>query len=121
MELTSEDAATIDSPTASEIREFLEPDSFGSYAMLASSENDFVQIGNSWQPTDECNLYIAQHKSDPWILEFHTPDKPKNQNQRATRYVTLEEATEVFCQFAEGRGNWLSNFDWQPFVWAVGP
>jgi hypothetical protein len=113
MKLTTEDAAEIESPSADDIDATLVGDSFGSYAILERTPDDYIQIGNAWQPDGATKEFIAKTGSDPWILEYHVPDV--DCNRRADGFVTLDDARRAFKLFCSGDVSWREWYTWSPW------
>ena len=111
MQLTTEELDPIDDVTEECLREVLNSDVFGKFAILSDSETSFIQAASDWQPTDECAQFLEQNDSDPWILEYHDGDTATH--FRATGYKTLNDVIGAFTRYLVRDGSWRSNIDWQ--------
>ncbi|EMB16244.1 hypothetical protein [Rhodopirellula europaea] len=111
MQLTTEELDPIDDVTQEALREILESDVFGKFAILAESETWFIQAASDWQPTDECKQFLKQNDSDPWILEYHDGDT--DTHFRANGYKTLNDVLDAFTRYLIRDDSWRSNIDWQ--------
>lgn len=117
MKLITEDSRVIEFASAGDIDATLIDDSFGSYAILERAADDYVQIGNGWQPDNATKEFLAKTCSDPWILEYHLPGS--GCNQRAVGFVTLDDARRVFKLFHAGDVSWRDWYAWSQSVWEV--
>ncbi len=70
MTLTTEDHDDIPDVDAATLDEVLRSDGFGKFAILSTSEEEFIQAGNDWQPNEQCRAFLHEHNSDPWLLEY---------------------------------------------------
>ncbi|MEI8379175.1 MAG: hypothetical protein WCJ09_03545 [Planctomycetota bacterium] len=111
MQLTTEELEPIDDVTEDALREVLESDAFGKFAILADSESSFMQAASDWQPTDECAQFLKQNDSDPWILEYR--DGVTDTHFRANGYKTLNDVISAFTRYLVRDDSWRSNIDWQ--------
>jgi hypothetical protein len=111
MQLETEDLQPIDDVTTESLREILESDAFGKFAILADSEKSFIQAASDWRPTDECAQFLKQNDSDPWILEYH--DGSTDTHYRARGYRTLKDVIDAFTRYLVRDESWRSNIDWQ--------
>ena len=96
---------------AQTIAETLDSDCFGKFAILSRSEEDFIQAGSNWSPTDECRQFLKDNGSDPWILEYRDPSAGRI--LRASGDVTLEQVKQAFLAYHRGASDWKSNFRWE--------
>lgn len=105
MKLTTELFGDIPEVDASMLDELLATDAFGKFAVLAASEDDYIQAGNDWQPGEECAAFLKRNDSDPWVLEY----REHGQQYRATP-VTLAQVRAAFREYLSGRREWRSGF-----------
>jgi len=108
MRFTTEEGDEIREITAKQLRQVLSDDAFGKYALLEANLHDFIQAGCDWQPGEEVRRYIAEHDSDPWLLEA----RGGGAQFRVTRHVTLNEVIEAFTSYLERGTAWQTNFEW---------
>jgi hypothetical protein len=108
MNLSMEESGVIDPITSDSLREALGDDSFGKFAILSRSEDDFIQAGNNWDPSEECGRFLKETGSDPWILEYREGQKVR----RARGNRTLDEVIAVFIEYLEGKEEWRTRFWW---------
>lgn len=111
MQLTTEEFDSIDDVSEEALREILESDDFGKFAILAGSETSYIQAASDWHPTDECAQFLKQNDSDPWILEYHDGDT--NTHFRASAYKTLNDVINTFTRYLVRDDSWRVNIDWQ--------
>ena len=110
MRLITEELPEMEDPTAAAVTETLDSDAFGKFAVLLVSDDEFVQAGNDWTPTDECAEYLRAHDSDPWVLEYRKPALLRP--LRADGVVTLAQVKDVFLAFLAGDTSWQTQFLW---------
>ena len=110
MILTTEELGDIPDVSAADIDQILSADSFGKFVILSASEASFIQAGSDWQPTPECQAFLAKHDSDPWLLEYR--DEQSGRQFRAARHVTLDEVRRAFLSYLGG-GGWRRAFEWK--------
>jgi len=108
MDLTTESGDVIDPITPDGLRQALGDDSFGKFAILSRSEDEFMQAGNNWNGSEECARYLKETGSDPWILEF----RENRKNKRARGDRTLGEVIEVMIEYLEGGEEWRTRYWW---------
>jgi len=111
MLLITEELGETPDVTAADIGRILSTDSFGKFAVLSASESTFIQTGNEWQPSPECDAFLKEHRSDPWVLEYR--DGGSGKQYRAKRQLTLEQVRTAFLSYLAGRNNWLQAYGWQ--------
>jgi len=109
--LTTEDFGDTPDVTEEQIDRIMLEDAFGKFAVLSESETSFIQAGNDWQPSDECESFVKSRGSDPWLLEYR--DGPTARQLRARGHVTLEEVRQVFVLYLGGDQSWRAMFDWR--------
>src|SRR5690348_13699540 len=98
MTLTTEELGDVPDVDAMTLDEVIQSDSFGKFAVLCMSDDEFIQAGNDWQPTDTCQAFLEKHESDPWVLEF----REAGQQYVATGNVTLEQVRQAFQSYLAG-------------------
>lgn len=107
MNLTTEELDEMLNVEAEILDEVLREDAFGKFVVLNASEEEFIQAGNDWQPTEECSAYLKEFDSDPWVLEVRVAGRL----YRAERYATLAQVRHVFGAYLTGK-DWRSSFKW---------
>jgi len=110
MQFTTEEFGDVSDIDANDLVRVLDEDAFGSFAVLSSSDDDFIQAGNHWAPGEACEAFLARHDSDPWILEYR--DSRTGKQYQATRDVTLAEAKQAFLSYLRGSSDWRRQFEW---------
>lgn len=108
MTLTTEELGEMPDVDAATVEEILSSDAFGKFVILSASEREFIQAGNDWQPGEECEAFMDEHDSDPWVLEYHKGKK----HYRAEGTVTLAQVLCAFQAYRDGRSDWLAAFVW---------
>jgi hypothetical protein len=108
MTLTTEDFGDALDVNAVTLDEILLPDSFGGFAILSASEDEFIQAGNLWEPSEKYAAFLRSHHSDPWVLEYREDER----HFQAVGPVTLEQARQAFQSYLAGGQEWRSNFTW---------
>jgi hypothetical protein len=111
MTLTTEDMDEVIAPSEETLDEILSSDSFGKFAALSAADDKFIQIASAWSPSDECQAFLSEHRSDPWILEMC--DGGSATHLRARGFVTLEAAQRAFKGFLKGEKEWTQRFEWE--------
>lgn len=111
MQLTTDEFEAVDAVTSDVLREILESDVFGKFAVLAETEAAFIQAACAWEPTEECRQFLRQYDSDPWLLEYH--DGETDMHYRARGYFTLSAVIEIFTHYLEHDDSWRRNVDWR--------
>lgn len=114
MKFITEELGEIEDVTVREIQETLEADSFGKFAILASSEATFVQAACDWSATEECRQFLKERGSDPWILEFH--DATTGNHLQAVGHVTLHDVQVAFVSYLSDTSSWRSRHAWKPIT-----
>jgi hypothetical protein len=111
MLLTTEELGEFHEVTGADIDRILRDDSFGKFAVLSSSEGDFIQAGNDWEPSPECSAFVKLHGSDPWVLEYR--DGLSDRLFRASGQITLDQVRHAFLSFLSGQEEWRQWFTWR--------
>ncbi len=106
MTLTTEDHDDIPDVDAATLDEVLRSDGFGKFAILSTSEEEFIQAGNDWQPNEQCRAFLHEHNSDPWLLEY----RESGRQFRAAGHVTLEQVRDAFLSYLSAGVQWRSAF-----------
>jgi hypothetical protein len=109
MRLTTEHLINVPVVTAAEIDHVLGDENFGTFAVLAADEDNFIQAGNDWQDGPEATAFFEAHASDPWVLEYR--DGATGRLFRAAGHVTLDEVREAFLSYL------VAGNDWRLFTW----
>jgi hypothetical protein len=112
MTLITEDFGSVLDVDAATLDEVLRTDSFGKFATLDASAQEFIQAGNDWRPGEECLAFMKSHGSDPWVLEYR---KGERQFQ-AVGYVTLEQVLQAFHSYLVGGQEWRASFAWSEIL-----
>ena len=115
--LTTEDLGDMPEIDASSLDEVLGADGFGTFAILSSSEETYIQAGNDWQTGEECKAFLKVHDSDPWLLEF----REGGRQYRAVGNVTLAQVRQAFQSYLAGGSEWRSEFTWAELELKDGP
>jgi len=110
MRLITEDLEEVIAPAEDTLDEILSGDSFGKFAILSAADDRFIQIAGAWGPSDECQAFLSEYRSDPWILEIR--DGGPDTHFRARGFVTLGAAQKAFKDFLKGGREWLKRFQW---------
>jgi len=108
MILTTELLDDVSDVDAATINEVLRAGRFGAYAILAVSDQEYLQAGNDGQPDDECRSSQVRREPDLWILEFREDGR---QFQAAGR-ATLEQVRRTFLSYLAREQEWRSEFTW---------
>jgi hypothetical protein len=111
MRLITEELGETPNVTAEDVDRILPPDSFGKFAVISASESAFLQGGNDWQPTPECDAFMKKTKSDPWVLEYR--DDESGTLYRATHQLTLEQVRVAFLSYLAGTKDWHRAHVWE--------
>ncbi|MFO0615893.1 MAG: hypothetical protein U0414_25080 [Polyangiaceae bacterium] len=115
MRFTTEEGDEVREISAEQLREILADDAFGKFALLEANEHEFIQAGCDWQPGEETRRFLAEHDSDPWLLEA----RDRRGQFRVKRHVTLNEVIEAFTSHLQRRATWQTNFEWAPILDSV--
>lgn len=110
MRLTTEDMDEVLAPSEGVVDEILSSDAFGKFAILSATDDKFIQIASAWTPSKDCQAFMSEHRSDPWILEIR--DGAPETHLQAKGFVTLETAREAFKEFLKGGKDWAKKFEW---------
>jgi hypothetical protein len=78
------------------------------FAILSRNDEEFVQVGNDWQPGEECSRFLREHGSDPWVLEYRQAGKLYRSDGR----VTLDQVQRAFQSYLAGDDGWRYAFAW---------
>lgn len=97
MQLAPEDLDPIGKVTQEALREILEWEVFGKFAILADSPTSYMQAACDWQPTDEGAQFVKPYGSDPWILEYR--EGQTDTHFRANGYRTRNGVIEPFSRY----------------------
>lgn len=108
MRFTSEEGEEIREITARQLRKVLAEEAFGKFAVLEANLEDFIQAGCDWQPGEETRRFLAEHDSDPWLLEA----RGGGAQFRVTRHVTLREVIAAFTSYLRRGTEWQQDFQW---------
>ncbi|MBN9524192.1 hypothetical protein J0H58_37725 [bacterium] len=108
MTLTTEDMGDLSDVDPAAMDELLASDGFGKFAVLSVSDEAFLQAGNNWQPTPECEAFMAEHGSDPWVLEY----RADGQQFRAAGPVTLDQVRKAFLSYLTAGPEWRTGVRW---------
>jgi hypothetical protein len=108
MTLTTEGGGDIPGVDASTLDEVLRSDTFGKFVVLVASDDEFIQAGNDWKPSEECQAFLRDHESDPWLLEY----RESGRLFRAAGHVTLQQVRSAFLAYLSGASAWRSAFAW---------
>jgi hypothetical protein len=111
MMLITEDMGETPGVTVADIDRILSTDSFGKFAVLSASESAFIQAGNDWQPTPECEPFLKKTKSDPWLLEYR--DAESGKQYRAKGQLTLDQVRMAFLSYLAGTKDWHQLRAWE--------
>ncbi len=110
MILTTEEMGEIPNVKAADIDRILPTDSFGKFAVLSASDTTFLQAGNDWQPTPECEAFLKNTRSDPWVLEYR--DGESGKQYRAHGQLTLDQVRVAFLSYLAGSKDWQNAHAW---------
>jgi hypothetical protein len=110
LKLTTEELGEFPDVTAEQIEETLDDDCFGKFAVLSRSDNDFVQAGNLWSPSEECAEFLKLHGSDPWVLQYR--DSLTGLLREAQGDLTMDQVKLVFLGYLRDDVDWRANFKW---------
>jgi hypothetical protein len=111
MMLTTEELGDVPDVDAATVDDVLATDAFGKFAILRATDEAFIQAGNQWQPGPECQVFLATHDSDPWVLEY----REDGRLFRAAGQVTLEQVRQAFRSYLAGGPAWRTEFSWGEF------
>jgi hypothetical protein len=109
MTLTTEEAGDFPDIIAAAMDELLEADGFGKFAILSSTQEEYIQIGNDWQPDKKCQEFMQTHGSDPWVLEY----REAGRQFRADGWITLDQIRVAFRSYLARGSEWRSGFTWR--------
>ena len=99
------DAVDVDAETLDEV---LRSDGFGQFAVLSSTDEEFLQAGNNWQAGEACQRFLEANDSDPWVLEY----REAGTQFQADGDVTLDQVRMAFRSYLAGEGQWRTSFVW---------
>jgi hypothetical protein len=107
MRLTTEELGDVDDVTANDVERVLGDDAFGGFAILAKSDDVYMQAGNQWSADAACEVFVQKYGSDPWVLEYRD-----GKHFAADRNVTLDEVKRAFLSYLRGDPTWRTAFTW---------
>jgi hypothetical protein len=110
MWLTTEELGEIKDIQIAELLQVFDEEGFGNFAVLSASETEFIQAASAWSPTRECEEFLEQHQSDPWVLEYH--DKECRRPLRANGLFTLTQVMQAFVSYLQGDSEWHTGKEW---------
>lgn len=110
MNLTTEELGEFPDITVEEVKQILEEESFGKFAVLSASEEAFIQTACDWSPSKACAAFVKRYGSDPWILEYR--DAVSRQQFRTTGQLTLNQVKQAFVAYLQGGSQWQSAHHW---------
>ena len=108
MMLTTEELSDVPDVNAATLDEMLASEAFGKFAILSASDEEFIQVGNEWEPGVTCAAFMQTHGSDPWVLEY----RERGQQFRADGQVTLEQVRQAFQSYLVGGSEWRTALAW---------
>lgn len=108
MRLTTDSNIDIPDVDAKTMDSVLREDAFGKFAVLESSADEFIQAANEWHASAACEAFLAEHGSDPWVLEY----REAGWHFRADAWVTLTEVRTAFAAYLTGETAWRSAWLW---------
>jgi hypothetical protein len=110
MRLTTEALEEIEDIQPADLLQVFDEEGFGNFAVLSASDSEFIQAASAWSPTRECEVFLEQHHSDPWVLEYH--DKEGRLPLRANGLFSLTQVTQAFVSYLQGGTEWRSGKEW---------
>jgi hypothetical protein len=110
MMMITEELGETQNVSAADIDRILATDSFGKFAVLSASDSVFMQAGNDWQPSPECDAFLKRTGSDPWVLEYR--DGESGTQYRALGQLTLEQVRLAFLSYLASSKDWHQAHTW---------
>jgi hypothetical protein len=110
MILNTDDLGDVQDVSAPTMHELLAADSFGEFAILSASDDEYIQACSAWDPGPECAAFRQGHDgSDPWVLEH----REGGQQFQAGGHLALEQVIQAFQSYLAGGPEWRASFDWR--------
>lgn len=129
MRLSAEKLKEVADVTAADIEHVLAENSFGDFAILSASDDDFIQVACNWNPvvvlaSDHDSLQVARNcalseeagdlfsrRHDSWALEYR--DGTTGMQFKARRDLTLVQVKEAFLSYLRGDRAWHDAHTWE--------